>query len=158
MTGTGRAIVSTPAMAHRDPTIFPHTPTGLQLSVDCSCCCCCSVSVQFSFFKERECGGEKGGFCGDRSRERGTGGGGGSIRSSKERSCRGGIGREEIGGRRENCFVGTFERRKRREKEKNQELVQQVKNRNKRGDSFLKKYRVNKAQGSGHGKKMCSNV
>ena len=29
MTGTGRAIVSTPAMAHRDPTIFPHTPTGL---------------------------------------------------------------------------------------------------------------------------------
>ena len=29
MTGTGRAIVSTPAMAHKDPTIFPHTPTGL---------------------------------------------------------------------------------------------------------------------------------
>ena len=30
MTGTGRAIVSTPAMAHKDPTIFPHTPTGLE--------------------------------------------------------------------------------------------------------------------------------
>ena len=30
MTGTGRAMVSTPAMAHKDPTIFPHTPTGLQ--------------------------------------------------------------------------------------------------------------------------------
>jgi hypothetical protein len=23
-------MVSTPAMAHKDPTIFPHTPTGLQ--------------------------------------------------------------------------------------------------------------------------------
>lgn len=29
MTGTGRAIVSTPAIAHKDPTILPHTPTGL---------------------------------------------------------------------------------------------------------------------------------
>jgi len=29
MTGTGRAIVRTPAMAHKDPTILPHTPTGL---------------------------------------------------------------------------------------------------------------------------------
>ena len=29
MTGTGRAIVRTPVMAHRDPTILPQTPTGL---------------------------------------------------------------------------------------------------------------------------------
>lgn len=29
MTGTGRAMVSTPAIAHSEPTIFPHTPTGL---------------------------------------------------------------------------------------------------------------------------------
>ena len=29
MTGTGRAIVSTPAIAQSEPTIFPHTPTGL---------------------------------------------------------------------------------------------------------------------------------
>ena len=31
MTGTGSAMVSTPAMAHKDPTIFPHTPTGLRM-------------------------------------------------------------------------------------------------------------------------------
>lgn len=30
MTGTGRAIVSTPAIAHKEPTIFPQTPTGLK--------------------------------------------------------------------------------------------------------------------------------
>jgi len=30
MTGTGSAMVSTPAIAHREPTIFPQTPTGLQ--------------------------------------------------------------------------------------------------------------------------------
>jgi len=29
MTGTGSAIVSTPAMAHSEPTSLPHTPTGL---------------------------------------------------------------------------------------------------------------------------------
>jgi hypothetical protein len=31
ITGTGSAMVSTPAMAHKDPTILPHTPTGLCL-------------------------------------------------------------------------------------------------------------------------------
>ena len=31
MTGTGSAMVNTPAMAHKDPTIFPHTPTGLRM-------------------------------------------------------------------------------------------------------------------------------
>lgn len=30
MTGTGRAMVSTPAIAHNEPTILPHTPTGLR--------------------------------------------------------------------------------------------------------------------------------
>jgi len=30
MTGTGRAMVRTPAMAHKEPTIFPQTPTGLK--------------------------------------------------------------------------------------------------------------------------------
>jgi len=30
MTGTGSAMVSTPAIAHREPTILPQTPTGLQ--------------------------------------------------------------------------------------------------------------------------------
>lgn len=24
-------MVNTPAMAHKDPTIFPHTPTGLKI-------------------------------------------------------------------------------------------------------------------------------
>lgn len=28
MTGTGRAIVSTPDIAQSDPTIFPHSVTG----------------------------------------------------------------------------------------------------------------------------------
>jgi hypothetical protein len=32
MTGTGSAMVSTPAIAHSDPTILPQTPTGLQQS------------------------------------------------------------------------------------------------------------------------------
>ena len=31
MTGTGSAMVNTPAMAHKDPTIFPQTPTGLRM-------------------------------------------------------------------------------------------------------------------------------
>jgi hypothetical protein len=30
MTGTGSAMVSTPAIAHSEPTILPQTPTGLQ--------------------------------------------------------------------------------------------------------------------------------
>lgn len=30
MTGTGSAIVNTPAIAHNDPTILPQTPTGLE--------------------------------------------------------------------------------------------------------------------------------
>ena len=28
MTGTGKAMVRTPLMAHKDPTIFPKNPTG----------------------------------------------------------------------------------------------------------------------------------
>jgi len=30
MTGTGRAMVNTPAIAHSEPMILPQTPTGLK--------------------------------------------------------------------------------------------------------------------------------
>lgn len=30
MTGTGRAMVSTPAITHNEPTILPQKPTGLK--------------------------------------------------------------------------------------------------------------------------------